>query len=188
VKDLFPGLGIPSAELARALASDAAVHAGMEAKAAEGVEYWKGIAPVFDPATSGRSEPPHGDPGDYRDAVHVEWRQGEIGPIARLINDDYKAVWIEFGAKHMPEHACASRTSIAMGGDGKILHSSIEHAQGHLRNALKELARIRATGSAREIAAATHRVAMARQARSAAFRAQRNERRQRTSGGRRRRR
>ncbi|GAS92687.1 hypothetical protein [Mycolicibacterium brisbanense] len=186
MKDLFRELGIPSATLARALAVDAGVHAALEAKANEAVEYWKGIAPVFSPETSNRSTPPHGEPGDYRDSVHVEWRQGELGPYARIASHDYKAVWIEFGAEHMPEFACASRTCLAMGGDGKILHESIEHAQGHLRNALKELARVRATGSARDIAAAAQHVSSARQARSAAFRVLRSERRSR-SGGRRRR-
>ena len=116
-------LGISDAEMIAAAARDVAVHEGLKAKANEAQEHWKDIAPVFGDRDPKRAAPPQEDPGAYRDAVEVGEIQHKKGllPRIRVFNNDYKAHWIEFGAKHMPEYAPATNTDLAMGGDGKIL-------------------------------------------------------------------
>lgn len=81
------------------------VAAGVQAKAAKVQEFWKSVAPVFGDRPPHRSAPAYGAPGDYRGSIHVTDKGGDEGPRARVGASDFKAKWIEFGTKHMPEYA-----------------------------------------------------------------------------------
>lgn len=165
--------------LAQMLAS-AEVDVELDAKAREVAEYAKGLAPVFGETghDEKRADPPEGAPGDYRDSIHVTLAPKK--PHARrIITDDYKAVWIEMGSRHMPEYAVFAKTAAYFGGTGPDgVHETVQHAQRHLRNEVEKLAKFAAEGAAAErITAQKRSVSEAREARSAAYRAARPRRR-----------
>lgn len=88
------------------------VREAVDAKAAAVQEYWKSIAPVFNPddPKEHRKEPPYGDPGDYRDSITVVDMSDDNGFRDRVKPTDFKAKWIEFGSKHMPKYAPMAKT------------------------------------------------------------------------------
>ena len=130
-----------------------------------------------------RQHPPEGDPGDARDAVHVE----PHGDGFRVISRDKKAIWIEIGTAHMPEYApftkaaamfgSTSGPSFSSSGRDSMADEGVHSAHEHLRSAVETYAKLRATGAAaHHVAAAGKNVAQARIARSAAFTAARPRR------------
>ncbi|OBG71330.1 MULTISPECIES: hypothetical protein [unclassified Mycobacterium] len=139
----------------------------------------KELSPVFGETghDEKRSAPPHGSPGDYRDATKVILHPTK--PHARrVINDDYKAVWIELGSRHMPEYAPFAKAAALHGGTGPDFAEGVERAQQNLRGEVEKLTKLMAEGAAaHEITAQRGRVNQARQARSAAFNAARPRRR-----------
>lgn len=161
----------------------AEVHHELKKLADEVCAQVKSQTPVFGDLPPHRNAPPEGDPGDARDAVHVE-------PTAdgfRVISRDKKAIWIEIGTAHMPEYAPFTKAAAMFGAEGGPSFSSsgrdsmadagVAHSHTHLRGELERLAKLSAEGAAaHEIAAASRSVAQARLARSAAFRAARPRR------------
>lgn len=89
------------------------VQAALQKRAAAVLDYWKSVAPVFDPSDprEHRTTPSRGAPGDYRDSIVAEDHEREDGvPYVRIKATDFKAKWIEYGSSHMPEYAPASKT------------------------------------------------------------------------------
>ena len=163
-------------EIAAALGSGA-IERHLDKFAREVAEYAKSIAPVFGDRAPRRSAPADGEPGDYRDSIHVENRG--VGK-RRVIADDFKAIWIEVGTTHMPEYAVFEKTAQHFGGSGVVFSEGIEHARHHLREALRDLAELRLAGAGDSaIAAAQERVRQGRIRRSAEFKAARGPRRRR---------
>lgn len=78
--------------------NDPEVRAAKIKLAGEIAEYWKGIAPVGDPAKD-----PHS--GQYRDSIHVHEGKG----IA-VIADAPNAWFVEYGTNNIHESACRART------------------------------------------------------------------------------
>lgn len=153
------------------------VNRGLDHFAGEVAEYAQSIAPVFGDLPPKRDAPPEGEPGEFRDSIHVEHpRPGVRRVISR---DDPIALWAEMGTQHMPEYAVFSRTAEHFGGTAPVIgDDGVMHAQSHLRKALTRLAELHAAGAgADEIAVQQTRVRMARQQRSAEFRRGQNERR-----------
>lgn len=81
------------------------VNAAVHAKADKVQAYWKGIAPVFGDRPPKRGEPASGARGDYRKSISQEDMSGADGAQVRIKATDFKAKWIEYGNKHMPEYA-----------------------------------------------------------------------------------
>lgn len=130
-----------------------------------------------------RKAPPEGEPGDAREAVHIE----PHGDGYRIISRNHLAVMIEIGGEHMPEYAPFTKAAAMFGStDGPSFSSSgrdsmadhgVQHAHENLRSAVETYAKLRATGAAaHHVAAARKNVAAARIARSAAFNAARPRR------------
>lgn len=72
-------------------------------------EFWKSIAPV------GKAEDRDDHPGQYRDSIRYEIKRTSEGEgKVRVYTKDYKAHWIEYGAKHMPKYACMEKTRTYM--------------------------------------------------------------------------
>ena len=87
------------------------VTAAVHAKAAKVEAFAKSISPVFDPARDKRAAPPHGAPGDYRDAWHTTDMSGEDGARDRVSNGNWLAKKIEFGwGKHIHPMAILAKT------------------------------------------------------------------------------
>lgn len=83
---------------------------GVEKKAEKVQAYWQGIAPVFGDRPPKRDSPSHGAPGAYRDSITIEDHANGDIPGKRVKDTDFKAKWIEYGNKHMPEYAPAAKT------------------------------------------------------------------------------
>lgn len=134
--------------------------------------------PEFGNLPPKRGEPGIGDPGDAKAAI-------QVSPIKspgkrRVESDDPKAVWIELGAKHMPEYAPFAQVAALHGGTGpSILEDhGVQHAQKHLRERLEHVEKLAAEGAPpASIATAKLAVQRARMQRSAAFKAARSGRR-----------
>jgi hypothetical protein len=174
--DPFPGLGIPREAVIAEFINDPKIRAEMEHLGGEVRDYWRSIAPVFDPKTSGRAELPEGRTvGEYRDSIHLEWVETSDSelPVLRCLTDDILAPWVEFGTEHMPEYACAAKTAAHFGGDGPVYHAGITSAQNQVREGVRDLAAARKGGSREDVSLAQKRLDQARIARSAAFKAQR---------------
>ncbi|MBZ4574702.1 hypothetical protein [Mycobacterium avium] len=141
------------------------------------IAHAKGLAPVFGDLPPKRDEPGIGDPQDYKNSIRQ--LPGHRKPGHRRVgSDDPKAVWIEFGSRHMPEYAVFTKTAKFFGGTGPIVDEGIEHAQSTLRGELEKLEKLTAIGAAsHHIAAQRRAVEQARAARSAAFKAARGGRR-----------
>lgn len=127
------------AEVEKAMANDPEVREGLEAFVKEVTEYAKSIAPVF--GETGRAEhrkaPPEGEPGAYRDSIVGEVLNANRG---RVSTDDYKAFWIEFGAKHMPEYAVFAKTAAHFGGTGPDgVDGGVQSSQEHYRREREKL-------------------------------------------------
>lgn len=79
----------------------------LRAVAEDAAEYARSIAPV--------------DEGDYKKSIHTEDLDDVNGlPARRVIADDYKAIWIEYGTKEpgpTPEFAVFAKTADHFGGD-----------------------------------------------------------------------
>ncbi|ORA40903.1 hypothetical protein BST20_01780 [Mycobacterium branderi] len=171
------------AELAAGL-HEAEVEAALDHLAHEVCEQVKSETPVFGDLPPHRDAPAEGEPGDARNAVHVE-------PLPdggrRVISRDKKAVWIEIGTRHMPEYAPFTKAAAMFGAEGGPSFSSsgrdsmadegVAREHERLRGELENLAKLTATGAAaHHIAAARRSVEQARTARSAAFKAARPRR------------
>jgi len=140
------------------------------------IEYAKGIAPVFGDLPPKRGEPSIGDPGDYKNSIRQ--LPGHRKPGHRRVgSDDFKAIWIEVGTRHMPEYAVFSKTAKYFGGTGPIIDEGVQRAQSHLRGELEKLDKLIAEGAGQRITAQRRSVDQARAARSAAFNAVRPRRR-----------
>lgn len=150
-------------------------------------DYAKSLAPVFGETgvDERRDAPPEGEPGDYRDSIHVDETR-HVGR-RRVISRSKLAIWIEIGTRHMPEYAVFTRTAKFFGAKGGPSFSSngrdstadhgVARAHEHLRGELETLAKLKATdAAAHRIAAQKRAVDQARQARSAAFNAARPRR------------
>jgi hypothetical protein len=165
-------------------AGAAEVQHELDKLAHEVCEYAKSLAPVFGETghDERRGSPPEGEPGDYRDSIHVE-KVHRDPDVRRVISRDYKAIWIEIGTRHMPEYAVFTKTGAYFGSDTgpsfapgsgrrSMEEEGVAHAHKSLREELEHLAKLTAEGAAvHEIDAARSRVSAARLARSAAFRA-----------------
>lgn len=82
------------------------IAAAVQAKAGKVADEWQKIAPVFGDKPAHRSSPSYGEPGAYKNSVHVtDMGSDEDGARARVSASDFKAKWIEFGNKHMPPYA-----------------------------------------------------------------------------------
>ena len=172
--DPFPGLGISYSEVRDALRDSPEIHDGILNLAIAVRDYWRDLAPVFGETGNDerRKQPADGEAGAYRDSIHVTWVKtgGSDMPVARVLSDDMKAEWIEYGASHMPEYAPATKTAEHFGGTGPLQHEGIKSAQSRVRAAVHELAGLRAASASREeIALAAKHVSVAREARSEAF-------------------
>lgn len=150
--------------------------------AAKVAEYAKGIAPEFGDRNPRRAEPGDGqEPGAYKDSIEVV----PNGPGRRRVGSwDKKAMWIEVGARHMPEYAVMTKTGVHFGDTrGPIMDEGIRRAQHTLRGELERLAAVHADTSltgldrAAAIAHQRRRVNAARDARAAEFRTAKNARR-----------
>ena len=88
------------------------VTAAVHAKAAKVEAFAKSISPVFDPARDKRAAPPHGAPGDYRDAWHTTDMGSDDGGVRdRVSNGNWLAKKIEFGwGKHIHPMAILAKT------------------------------------------------------------------------------
>lgn len=133
------------------------------------------LTPEFGNLPPKRGAPPHGQPGDAKDAIKVELAPGKRH-ARRVISRDYKAIWIELGSRHMPEYAPFAKVAAMHGGTGPEFEEGIERAQGHLRSEVEKLTKMLAAGAgatAEEIAEQRLAVDRARNMRSAAFNAAR---------------
>lgn len=101
-KNALNALGIPQAELEKAIRESAEVQAEKKRVAQQLANHAKSISPV--------------DHGDYAAAWKAEQRNGET----RAINRNYKAHWIEYGTGAPGPtrvFAVAEKTAHAFGGD-----------------------------------------------------------------------
>jgi hypothetical protein len=170
--------------LKQAMKTDVTVLAATDHLAGEVRDYAKSLAPVFGDLPPHRGSPPHGAPGDYKDSIKVVSHPTE--PLGRrVISNDFKALWIEVGSRHMPEYAVFTKTAKYFGGTPPILSAGVQDAQHHLRGELEKLGKLMATsavglkaGIAKAEAIAKQRriVESARTARSQAFNAARSPR------------
>lgn len=187
---------VGEAELSRAMRGPEVMIAA-EKLAKEVVEYAQGIAPVFGDKDPHRNTPPHGDPEDYKNSIRALAPRIEGDTvIVSVETNDYKAWWIEYGSRHMPEYAVFSRTAEHFGGTGPDMASEqVSTAHGILRAALQDLALARALPGHNEhlgfqkaaaIGKAKQAVEQARSGRSAASRAAARNSRGRGGRGRRR--
>lgn len=187
---------VGEAEMSRAMRGPEVMIAA-EKLAGEVVAYAQSIAPVFGDKAPHRNAPPHGAPEDYKNSIHaLAPRIDGDSVIIPIRSDDYKAWWIEYGSRHMPEYAVFSRTAEHFGGTGPDMASEqVATAQGILRHALEDLAHARALpghttaqgmDKAAAISKARQRVESARNSRSAAGRAAARNSRGRGGRGRRR--
>lgn len=92
--------------IAEYLASDPELYASLLERAERAAAYARSIAPI------GRAVDGDKHPGAYRDSIKVERNPEGIG--VRLLSDDNKAHWIEYGAAHMRKY--------------RVLGQAIEHA------------------------------------------------------------
>lgn len=140
------------------------------------INYAKDLAPVFGDLPPKRDEPGIGDPEDYKNSIRQ--LPGHRKPGHRRVgSDDPKAIWIEVGTRHMPEHAVFTKTAKYFGGTGPIIDEGVQHAQSNLRSELEKLEKLGAEGAAtHQIAAQRRAVDQARAARSSAFKAARGRR------------
>lgn len=171
------------ADITAAGLHEAEIEHALKHLADEVCEVVKEETPVFGDLPPHRTHPAVGDEGDARNAVHVE-------PIAdgfRVISRDMKAIWIEIGTAHMPEHAPFTKAATMFGSDkgpsfsasgrDSMSEQGVATAHEHLRGEVERLAKLGATGAAaHELAKARTSVAQARMARSAAFKAARPRR------------
>lgn len=169
--DALARLGITQAEIDAAMAEDD-VDGELNDLANNVCDDAKGISPV------GRAEDGDENPGQYRDAWHVE-RHGEG---FHVVNDDFKAYWIEFGTSHMPEYAVAQKVAEMYGGSsvsvgGALADEGVQNAQGAVRVAkAKHQDLIEGKAGNAKLVASQERIARAERSRSAAFTARRKKR------------
>lgn len=160
-------MGIEAELLAGIVGSTIAEHA-LDELAHEIAEEIRDLTPEFGHLPPKRANPEHGEPGDAKAAIQVK----HMGPGKRRIeSDDFKAIWIELGTRHMPEYAPFGKVAALHGGTGPVIDEGVKQAQHHLRHALERLAKVTVEGGAASIAAQKLEVAKARQARSSAFKA-----------------
>lgn len=130
----------------------------------------KDLAPVFGETghDEHRKTPPHDDPGAYRDSIKVVPIKDPH--VLRVQTNDFKAIWIEMGSKHMPEYAVFAKAAALNGGTGPDFAAEIQGAQENLRGELEKLSKMHAEGAAAErISEQEQAVERARTARSVAF-------------------
>lgn len=113
-------IGVTPAQIAEALA-DVDVRVELFARAHEVADYVRNLTPEFDASKSGRSTPGIGEPGDAKAAIQViplVDRNLVAHQGYRVISQDPKANWIEFGSSHMPEYAPFQQAIAHFGGEG----------------------------------------------------------------------
>lgn len=171
--------------LRSAMKTDLTVMAATDHLADEVRDYAKGIAPVFGDRDPRRGSPAYGEPEDYKNSIKVIPHPDE--PLGRrVISNDFKALWIEVGTRHMPEYAVFTKTAAYFGGTPPILNEGVREAQHHLRGELEKLAKVMTLGAvglkgglakSKAIQEARSSVHSARQARSNAFKQAKGPRR-----------
>jgi hypothetical protein len=137
------------------------------------------LTPEFNEERDRRKTPGIGSPGDAKAAIHVK----PMGRGSRrVVSNDAKAGWIEYGTRHMPEYAPFGKVAAMHGGTGPMHDEGVNNAQEHLRGELEKLEKLRAEEAGpHSIAQQKQAVDRARSSRSAAFKAARSSR----GGGRR---
>lgn len=170
IPDALARLGVTQADLDAAMADDE-VDGELNDLANEVRDYWRSIAPV------GRADEGDDNPGQYRDSIRVE----RHGDGFHVLTDDFKAYWIEFGAKHMPEYAPAQKTAEHFGGDvhlgGVLADEGIMNTQGELRVAkAKHRDLVEGKAGNAKLVASQERIGRLERKRSAAFTARRKKR------------
>ena len=71
--------------------------------------FWKSIAPV------GKASDGDKNPGQYRESIKFKVDRTDEGKgRVRVYTKDFKAHWIEYGAKRMPKYACMEKTRTYM--------------------------------------------------------------------------
>ncbi len=165
-------LGITQAEIDEAMADDE-IDSGLNDLANEVRDYWQSIAPV------GTEEEGDENPGQYRDSIHVERSVQHDGFV--VITSDFKAYWIEFGAKHMPEYAPAQHTAEHFGGDvhlgGSLASERVMNTQGEIRVAkAKHQDLVESGASHAKLVESQERIRRLENKRSTAFRTDRQKR------------
>lgn len=183
--DPFPGLGISREEVLRAFGDNPDIKAEVERLAGQVKEAVQSYAPVFGDRPARRESPADGSAGDYRDSIHVTWVTTSDSdlPVARVISDDMKAAWIEYGSAHMPEYAPFTKAATEFGGTGPQYNGAAGHAQSKFREAKEALERARREGSHEDVALAAKHFEAASVRRSDALKAQRNSANRSGRGG-----
>lgn len=110
ILSILAEVGLDKKALAKVVAEDPEIRAGVIRKAQEVQAYWKSIAPVGTRTHTLKSGYVD-EPGDYRDSIVVKYRKDHEGRLeARVVATDYKAHWLEYGSVHNKEGAYAQRT------------------------------------------------------------------------------
>lgn len=100
--------------LIAAMKTDVTVMAATELLAEQVAEEVRLHTPVFGDRPPRRAVPMFGEPGDAREAVHVEMNPDE--PLGRrVISRNFEAAWIEVGSKHIPEYAPFTKAAVQFG-------------------------------------------------------------------------
>lgn len=186
IPEAFKAIGIGEADI-EAVMADAAVKVELLARAHEVADFVRELTPEFDPGKSGRSEPGIGQPGDAKAAIHVvplvdeTWRAREG---FRVISQDPKVFWIEFGSRHMPEYAPFQQAITHFHGEGGpgvipggvLASHKIMRAQADVRTARFRQAMAIHVGTGARIKSTTADLRRAEYVRSREFKAERQRR------------
>lgn len=117
------GRGVLEAEIASSLVVKEALMKRAEEVRQFWVAYWESFDHPFSREHTLRSGYVE-RPGDYAKSIKVKFIEGgiEAGHLfkARVTAHDYKAHWIEYGSKHMPEFAPRAATLSHFGGGSTV--------------------------------------------------------------------
>lgn len=106
-----------------ALAESVAVRHALKVKAEEvqdmWVTYWESFPHPHSRVHSLRSGYVE-RPGDYSKSIRIKYMEHGRFIKARITAHDYKAHWIEYGAKHMPEFAPRAAMLSYFGGESTV--------------------------------------------------------------------
>lgn len=182
--DPFPGLGISREEVLKAF-DDPEIRREVEKLAQQVQETVQSYAPVFGDRPPRRESPADGSAGDYKDSIHVTWVTTSDSdlPVARVISNDMKAAWIEYGSAHMPEYAPFTKAAQEFGGTGPAYTGAAGKAQSKFREAKEALDHARREGSHEDVALAAKHFEAASVRRSDALKSQRNNANRSGRGG-----
>lgn len=103
-----------------AIAESAEIQAALRERAEEVRQFWIDYWEAFDHPHSRTHTLRSGyveNPGDYSKSIRIEYMESGTGFMkARITAHDYKAHWIEYGSRHMPEFAPRAATLDHFGG------------------------------------------------------------------------